>query len=70
MDAYAPVKGKCTYWREALNVEDEFDVTVKRPDKRVECSCFVEGHRWSHTVSTIPADCPKKLQCRYYIRAT
>jgi hypothetical protein len=70
MDAYAPVKGKCVLWREAMNVEDEHDVTIKKPQKRVECSCFVEGHFWHYTVETIPNDCPDWRKCRYYIKST
>ena len=70
MDAYTPVKGKCIYWREAMNIEDEHDITVKKPDKRVNCSCFVEGYYWYFTVGTTPSDCPRRRQCRYYIKTS
>lgn len=68
MDGYAPIKGKCTYWREALNVDDEWDTRVKKGDRRVDCTCFVEGRGWQATVSTIPSDCPLRDSCRYYIK--
>lgn len=67
-DEYAPVKKKCTYWREHRYDDDRFDSRVKAPDKRVECSCFVEGRAWQATVSTVPSDCPDRLHCRYYIK--
>jgi hypothetical protein len=67
-DAYAPVKKKCTYWRERRYDDDRFDSRIKPADKRVECSCFVEGKAWQVTVSTVPSDCPDKLHCRYYIK--
>jgi len=67
-DGFAPIKGKCTYWRERFNDDDAFDSRVKKIDKRVECSCFVEGKAWQLTASTIPSDCPDKLHCRYYIK--
>ena len=70
MYAYTPVRGKCVYWREAANMDDEYDITVKKPDKRVEGSCFVEGDLWRFTVSTAPKDCPNYLSCRYYIKST
>ncbi len=69
-DGYAPVKGKCVYWRERLNEEDRWDVRLREDEKRVECSCFVEGDIWSVTTSTIPNDCPNRWHCRYYIRGT
>jgi hypothetical protein len=68
MDAYAPIKGKCTYWREKLNVDDEWDTRVKKAERRVDCTCFVEGRGWVVTVATIPSDCPARLTCRYYIK--
>ncbi len=68
VDAYAPVKGKCTFWREKASIEDEFDTSVKADDKRVECSCFVEGDLWHRTRSTVPSDCPRARSCRYYVK--
>ena len=70
MDAYTPVKGKCLYWREAIDIEDKHDATVKKPDKRVNCSCFAEGYFWHFVAATIPVDCPLSRRCRYYIKST
>jgi hypothetical protein len=69
-DGFAPIKGKCMYWRERLYEDDRFDSRIKKDDKRIECSCFVEGDLWPATVSTIPPDCPERFHCRYYIRHT
>ena len=68
MDPFAPVKGKCQFWREQENLDDIYDMSVKKDDKRVVCTCFVEGDTWVTKRSDIPADCPKKFKCRYYIR--
>jgi hypothetical protein len=65
-DGYAPIRKKCTYWRERCSDDDRFDFRMKPEDKRVECSCFVEGKAWQATASTIPSDCPDRLHCRYY----
>jgi hypothetical protein len=67
-DAYAPIRGKCRFWREIPNVDDEYDTSVKPERKRVDCSCFVDGYLWMVTRSTIPDDCPNKWTCRYYIK--
>lgn len=67
---YAPVRRKCMYWRERLSDEDRWDTRIKPEDRRVECTCFVEGFGWSVTVSTLPEDCPERRRCRYYIRTT
>jgi hypothetical protein len=67
-DGYAPIRKKCNYWRERRNEDDIWDSRLKKADRRVECSCFVEGRLWQATASTIPADCPQRLQCRYYIK--
>lgn len=69
MDGYHPVKGKCLYWRELLNADDEWDTRLKQEQKRVECSCFVEGDRWEYTVETVPSDCPRTRHCRYHIKS-
>lgn len=69
-DGFAPVKGKCMYWRETDNDEDRWDTRVKREDRRVDCSCFVEGMGWSVTQSTVPEDCPLRLHCRYYVQVS
>lgn len=67
-DGFSPIKRKCTYWRERPNEEDRFDSRVKKPDQRIECSCFIEGRMWPATASTIPSDCPERYRCRYYIK--
>ncbi|MDO9555975.1 MAG: hypothetical protein Q7J82_00100 [Coriobacteriia bacterium] len=69
MDAYSPIKGKCAFWREHLNDEDTWDTSVKKEDKRVTCTCFIEGDLWLATASTLPSDCPKRNHCRYYVRS-
>jgi len=69
-DGYAPIRGKCTYWRERANDDDRWESRIKRGDKRVTCSCFVEGTQWSVTESTVPSDCPERLHCRYYIKSS
>ena len=67
-DGFAPIRGKCTFWRERLYDDDRYDSRIKKADRRVECSCFVEGKAWQVTVTTVPEDCPDKLHCRYYIK--
>jgi hypothetical protein len=67
-DGYAPIRKKCTYWREHLNEDDRWDMRLAKADRRIECSCFVEGRTWPATMSTIPADCPERRHCRYYIK--
>ena len=67
-DGFAPIKGKCNYWREQASEEDRWDPRVKKGDRRVTCSCFVEGDLWEYTETTIPGDCPDRHHCRYYIR--
>lgn len=67
-DGYTPVKGKCTWWREAPMQDDIFDVRLKEHEKRVYCSCFVEGRGWTYARADIPENCPENLHCRYYIK--
>lgn len=67
---FVPVRGKCTYWREQLNGEERWDTRIKSADRRVECTCFVEGDIWTVTVGTVPSDCPKRHHCRYYVKTT
>lgn len=67
-DGFSPIRGKCTYWRERANDDDQWDTRIKRDDRRVDCSCFVEGKIWTCTASTIPSDCPDRRSCRYYIK--
>jgi hypothetical protein len=47
---------------------DRWDRDVKPQDKRVVCTCFIEGRLWLVTVSTVPDDCPHRDHCRYHIR--
>ena len=61
------VSGKCTYWRERLHEDDRFDPDVKAADKRVTCTCFIEGTVWTSTVGTVMGDCPQRMHCRYHI---
>jgi len=68
MDAYSPVKGKCAFWRELPNDDDTWDHSVKKDDRRVTCTCFIDGDIWLKTVSTVPTDCPRRHKCRYYVR--
>ena len=66
-DPFAPVRGKCVYWREQLTEEDLWDLRIKPEDRGVRCSCFVEGYIWSTTVGSVEIDCPRADHCRYYI---
>ena len=68
MDAYSPVRGKCTWWREVILDEDAHNIMIKAEDKRVRCTCFVEGHFWTHRSDEVPPDCPNARHCRYYIK--
>lgn len=67
-DQYTPVRGKCTWWREISVEEDIYDVRLKDEERRVHCSCFVEGKMWSFVRAEIPAECPDNKHCRYYIK--
>jgi hypothetical protein len=69
MNGFAPIRGKCFYWREQLNEEDKYDGRINKSDWRVNCTCFVEGDLWAFTVTTVPADCPRRFHCRYYVRS-
>lgn len=68
MDAYTPIKGKCTWWREIPDYEDAYSIRVSESDKRVNCQCFVEGHYWTYTRKEVPQDCALARTCRYYIK--
>lgn len=67
MSEFSPIRGKCFYWREHMHDDDIWDVRLKKGERRVQCSCFVEGTTWTYTESTTPENCPEKLHCRYYI---
>lgn len=67
-DAYTPIKGKCTWWREMPVDDDVWDTRLREDQKRVYCSCFVEGTGWMHTRGDVPTDCPENKRCRYYIK--
>lgn len=67
-DAYTPIKGKCMWWREALDEEERWDTRIKPEDMTVRCFCFIEGRAWAHKRCEVPADCPESRRCRYYIR--
>lgn len=68
MDGFSPINGKCRFWRESAEVDDQYNTTIKKDDKRVVCTCFVEGDMWVVAKKDTPADCPKRYHCRYYIR--
>jgi hypothetical protein len=68
-DPYSPIRGKCVWWREVANNEDLYDARLKDPQRRIECTCFVEGFRWEMQTAEVPPECPKSKQCRYYIKA-
>ena len=68
MDSFSPVRGKCVWWREIPNGEDLYDLGVKDADKRVECSCFIEGFQWTFTRLEVPIECPRNRSCRYFVK--
>jgi hypothetical protein len=68
IDAYAPIKGKCIWWRERPDDDDLWDGRIAAGDKRVDCSCFVEGMGWTFRHADVPVDCPENRRCRYFIR--
>lgn len=67
-DSFSALRGKCIWWRESAVEEDLYDVRLREDQRRVYCSCFVEGRVWTHTRADVPANCPENLHCRYYIR--
>ncbi|GAV32096.1 MAG: hypothetical protein H5T75_01030 [Coriobacteriia bacterium] len=68
MDAYSPIKGKCQFWREQPDEDDAYSLSVKPEDKRIRCTCWVDGDLWVFKASEVPSDCPRRMQCRYYIK--
>lgn len=67
-DGYTPIRGKCTWWRERPVEEDKYERRIKEEDRRVTCSCFLEGQVWTYRQAEVPVDCPFSLHCRYWIR--
>lgn len=67
-DPYAPIRGKCVWWREFAHADDVWDARLKDEEKRIECSCFVEGHGWVFEKRDLPAECPNARACRYYVK--
>jgi len=67
-DAFSPIRGKCTWWREHDVDEDTWDTRLRESEKRVQCWCFVEGRTWTVTRADVPPDCPDARHCRYYIK--
>lgn len=67
-DGYTPIKTKCTWWRERMLDEDAYNTRVKDDEKRLACSCFVEGLGWTFARAQVPTDCPLSRQCRYWIK--
>jgi hypothetical protein len=67
MSEFAPMRGKCFYWREQPDYDDLYNMHLLKGQRRVRCSCFVEGETWTYTQDEMPSDCPQKLHCRYYI---
>ena len=68
-DGFSPVRGKCTWWRERAVEEDTYDVRLEKGERRVYCSCFVEGKSWTFTTDEVPSDCTDSKHCRYYIKS-
>ncbi len=69
MDAFSPIPGKCQFWREQPDEDDRYDSSIRFEDKRVRATCWIDGELWVVTNATVPSDCPKRMQCRYYIKA-
>lgn len=69
MDPYSPIKGKCAFWREHPNDDDVWDTSIKKENRRIMCTCFIDGDMWTRTEGTLPADCPKRFKCRYYVKS-
>lgn len=67
-DRFSPIKGKCTWWREYPVDDDVWDSRLKPDQKRIECTCFVEGKAWTLARGDVPSDCPDNRHCRYYIK--
>lgn len=68
-DAFTPVRGKCTWWREMPVEEDAHDIRLQDGERRIACSCFVEGMAWVFTADEVPSECSEAKHCRYYIKS-
>lgn len=67
-EGYLPIKGKCTWWREMPLDEDRWNARIRDHEKRVACTCFVEGKGWIYARWELPEECPDSRRCRYYVR--
>ncbi len=65
---YTPIRGKCTWWRESADEDDEYNANVKVANKKVKCVCGVEGQGWTFIRADVPPNCPEAFRCRYYIK--
>lgn len=66
--AFAPIKTKCIWWRELPVDDDIWDTRLKESQKRLRCTCFVEGKAWTVERGKVPQECPDQRHCRYYIK--
>jgi hypothetical protein len=67
-DPFAAIRGKCVWWREIPNDEDRYSTDVKPAQKRIECSCFIEGYGWTFETAEVPPECPRERGCRYFVK--
>lgn len=67
-DGFTPISGKCTWWRERAVEEDVWSPRLRAEEKRVNCSCFLEGYVWTVQRQEIASECPRNRMCKYYIR--
>jgi len=67
-EEYHPIRGKCTWWRERVVDDDRWDIMLKEAQRRIECSCFIEGDLYVWPRGEVPSDCPENRKCRYYIK--
>jgi hypothetical protein len=67
-DGFSPIRGKCTWWRERPVDEDVWDPRMKEGERRIDCSCFVEGRHWTYRSDEVPSDCEEWRHCRYHIK--
>ena len=67
-DPNSAVRGKCVWWREKPNEEDAENSRLHASERRIDCSCFVEGFLWEFAIDDLPRECPEARKCRYYAR--